>query len=159
MTVPEIVAPAGDMKKLDVALEYGADAVYLAGKKLGMRAASKNFDYDELKAASLAAHSRRRKFYVTLNIFPNDDDLEDVDEYVDYLQSLHVDGLIISDIGLIGRVLKHHPGVAVHVSTQANIMNSQTAAAYAEMGVGRIVLARELNLTQIRRIQIGRAHV
>lgn len=153
MTVPEIVAPAGDMKKLDVALEYGADAVYLAGKKLGMRAASKNFDYDELKAASLAAHSRRRKFYVTLNIFPNDDDLEDVDEYVDYLQSLHVDGLIISDIGLIGRVLKHHPGVAVHVSTQANIMNSQTAAAYAEMGVGRIVLARELNLTQIRRIR------
>lgn len=149
----EIVAPAGDMKKLDVALEYGADAVYLAGKQLGMRAACKNFDYDALKTASLAAHSRHKKFYVTLNIFPNDDDLSTVDEYVDYLQSLHVDGLIISDIGLIRRILKDHASVPVHVSTQANVLNSDTAAFYADMGVKRIVLARELSLPQIKRIR------
>ena len=124
--VPELLAPAGDMKKLDVALEYGADAVYLAGKKLGMRAACKNFDYDGLKAASLAAHSRRKKFYVTLNIFPNDKDLEGVDEYIDYLQSLHVDGLIISDLGLIEHVTSKHANVPVHVSTQANVLNSMT---------------------------------
>ena len=88
----ELVAPAGDMRKLDFAFEYGADAVYLAGKTFGMRAACKNFDYDDLKAASLAAHSRHKKFYVTLNIFPYDEDLDGVDEYIDYLQSLHVDG-------------------------------------------------------------------
>ncbi|MCH5165804.1 MAG: U32 family peptidase [Clostridiales bacterium] len=141
------------MRKLDVAFDYGADAVYLAGKKLGMRAACKNFDYDGLKAASLAAHSRRKKFYVALNIFPNDMDLEDVDEYIDYLRSLHVDGLIISDIGLIAHVAKNHASVPIHVSTQANVLNSKAARVYADMGVSRIVLARELNLTQIRKIR------
>ncbi|MCH5153779.1 MAG: U32 family peptidase [Clostridiales bacterium] len=150
---PEILAPAGDMKRLDVALEYGADAVYLAGKTLGMRAACKNFDYDELKAASLATHSRNKKFYVTLNIFMNDSDFGGVDEYVDYLKSLHVDGLIVSDLGLINHLLKKHAGVPVHVSTQANVTNSQAARMYADMGVKRIVLARELNLKQIRTIR------
>ncbi|MCM1368537.1 MAG: U32 family peptidase [Roseburia sp.] len=149
----EIVAPAGDMKKLDVAYEYGADAVYLAGKKLGMRAACKNFDYEALKAASLAAHSRRKKFYVALNIFPFDEDIDTVDEYVDYLLSLHADGLIVSDIGLIRRILKAHAGVPVHVSTQANVLNTDTALFYADLGVKRIVLARELSLKQIRRIR------
>lgn len=149
----ELLAPAGDIKKLDVAFEYGADAVYISGKKLGMRAACKNFDYDELKAASLAAHSRKKKFYVTLNIFPNDDDLDGVDEYLDYLQSLHVDGLIVSDLGLISRIKKLGVGAPVHVSTQANVMNSATAKVYADMGVSRIVLARELGITQIRKMR------
>ena len=149
----ELLAPAGDMKKLDIAFEYGADAVYIAGKKLGMRAACKNFDYDELKAASLAAHSRKKKFYVTLNIFPNDDDFDGVDEYIDYLQSLHVDGLIVSDLGLISYIKKLGASTPIHVSTQANIMNSATAKVYADMGVSRIVLARELDLTQIRRMR------
>ncbi|MDE7164417.1 MAG: U32 family peptidase [Clostridiales bacterium] len=153
MIKPEILAPAGDMKRLDVALEYGADAVYLSGKTLGMRASCKNFDYDELKAASLAAHSRQKKFYVTLNIFPNDSDFEGVDEYIDYLKSLHVDGLIVSDIGLIDHVLTKHHTVPVHVSTQANVTNSAAAKMYADMGVKRIVLARELNLAQIRKIR------
>lgn len=151
----ELVAPAGDMRKLDFAFEYGADAVYLAGKSFGMRAACKNFDYDGLKAASLAAHSRHKKFYVTLNIFPYDEDLDKVDEYIDYLQSLHVDGVIISDIGLMQRVLKAHANLPVHVSTQANVLNSDTARFYADMGVKRIVLARELSLGQIRRIRDG----
>ena len=151
----ELVAPAGDMRKLDFAFEYGADAVYLAGKTFGMRAACKNFDYDDLKAASLAAHSRHKKFYVTLNIFPYDEDLDGVDEYIDYLQSLHVDGVIISDLGLMRRVLKTHANLPVHVSTQANVLNSDTARFYADMGVKRIVLARELSLTQIRRIRDG----
>lgn len=153
MIKPELLAPAGDMKRLDVALEYGANAVYLAGKTLGMRAACKNFDYDDLKAASLATHSRRKKFYVTLNIFPNDSDFDGVDEYVDYLKSLHVDGLIVSDLGLINHLLKKHPNVPIHVSTQANVTNSRAARMYADMGVRRIVLARELNLTQIRKIR------
>ncbi len=149
----ELLAPAGDLGKLDVALEYGADAVYLSGKTLGMRAACKNFDYEELKAASLAAHLRSKKFYVTLNIFPNDDDLSSVADYLDYLHSIHADGLIVSDLGLIKKVIELQPSLPVHVSTQANVLNSDTARFYADMGVKRIVLARELSLTQIRRIR------
>lgn len=149
----ELLAPAGDLGKLDVALEYGADAVYLSGKTLGMRAACKNFDYEELKAASLAAHLRGSKFYVTLNIFPNDNDLEGVAEYLDYLHSIHTDGLIVSDLGLIKKICALQPSMPVHVSTQANVLNSDAARVYADMGVKRIVLARELSLTQIRRIR------
>ena len=148
-----MLAPAGDIGKLDVALEYGADAVYLSGKRLGMRAACKNFDYEELKAASLATHLRGAKFYVTLNIFPSDDDMGFVAEYLDYLHSIHTDGLIISDLGLIKNAIALQPALPVHVSTQANVLNSDTARFYADMGVKRIVLARELSLTQIRRIR------
>lgn len=148
----ELVAPAGDMRKLDAALEYGADAVYLAGKKFGMRAASKNFDYDGLKTASLAAHSRGKRFLVTLNIFPYDSDLSEVDEYLEYLQSIHADAVIVSDLGLIKRV-KSRTQIPVHVSTQANVLNSETAQIYADMGVKRIVLARELNLERIATIR------
>lgn len=148
----ELVAPAGDMRKLDVALEYGADAVYLAGKTLGMRAASKNFDYDELKTASLAAHSRGKRFFVTLNIFPYDDDLYGVDAYLDYLHSIHADALIVSDIGLIKRITSR-TNIPVHVSTQANVLNSDTAAFYADLGVKRIVLARELSVDRIANIR------
>lgn len=152
---PELLAPAGDMKRLDVALFYGADAVYLAGKRLGMRAACKNFDRDELMAATLSAHGRNKRIYVALNIFPDDSDFDGVDEYVDYLESLNVDGLIISDLGLISHVKKFHPDVAIHVSTQANVTNTHCARVYADMGVSRIVLARELNLSQIRKIRDG----
>lgn len=149
----ELLAPAGDIDKLDFALEYGADAVYLSGKRLGMRAACKNFDYDDLKTASLAAHSRKKKFYVTLNIFPDDDDFAGVEEYVDYLQSIHADGLIVSDLGLIRYLSDTGNRIPVHVSTQANVTNSRTARVYADMGVKRIVLARELDLRQIRVIR------
>lgn len=153
MTGIELLAPAGDINKLDIALEYGADAVYLAGKMLGMRAACKNFDYDDLKTASLATHSRKKKFYVALNIFPNDADFECVDEYVNYLESIHTDGLIVSDLGLIEYIKELGCNIPVHVSTQANVMNSRTAKVYASLGVKRIVLARELSLTQIRKMR------
>ncbi len=152
---PELLAPAGDMKRLEVALEYGADAVYLSGKKLGMRAACKNFDYDGLKTASLAAHCNKKKFYVTLNIFPNDSDLSETDGYVDYLNSIHADGVIVSDLGLIKRIAKLYPQIPIHVSTQANVMNTETAKVYADLGAKRIVLARELSLSQIRKIRDG----
>lgn len=152
--LPELLAPAGDLKKLEVALGYGADAVYIAGKKLGMRAACKNFDYGELKAVTLAAHCRKKKVYVALNIFPFDEDLGEADEYLDYLSSIDVDGLIISDLGLINRAVKR-TNIPVHVSTQANVTNTETAKIYAGMGVKRIVLARELSLGRIKKLRAG----
>ncbi len=141
------------MRRLDVALDYGADAVYLAGKKLGMRAACKNFDNAELKAASLATHGRGKRFYVALNIFPFDSDLEEIDEYLDYLVSLSADGVIVSDLGLIKHIVKRYPSLAVHVSTQANVTNSETAKLYADLGASRIVLARELSIDRIAEIR------
>ncbi|MCH5161302.1 MAG: U32 family peptidase [Clostridiales bacterium] len=141
------------MRRLDVALGYGADAVYLAGKKLGMRAACKNFDNAELKAASLAAHSQGKRFYVTVNIFPFDDDLYEIDEYLDYLASLSTDGIIVSDLGLIAHITKRYPNLPVHVSTQANVTNSETARLYANLGASRIVLARELSIERIAEIR------
>ena len=144
----ELLAPVGDMSRLDVAFAYGADAVYLSGKTLGMRAACKNFDLDELKTAIDRSHALGKKCYVTLNIFPNDDDLKTVDEYLDALDGMGADALIISDLGLVKRAVKR-TGIPIHVSTQANVMNADTAGVYADMGVKRIVLARELSLKQI----------
>lgn len=151
----ELVAPAGDIKKLDIALNYGADAVYLGGKKFSLRAAACGFDYDGLKTAALTAHSRGKKIYIALNIFPYDEDFGEIDEFVDYLQSLHVDGVIVSDLGLIEHIVKTVPSLAVHVSTQANVLNARTAQHYADMGVKRIVLGRELSLDRIKRIRDG----
>ena len=136
------------------ALGYGADAVYLAGKKLGMRAACRNFDGDGLKSAALAVHALNKKIYVAANIFPSDADFDGFDEYADFLGEIGVDGVIASDPGIINRLLKR-TALSVHVSTQANVMNSMTARVYADMGVKRIVLARELNLTQIRKLRDG----
>lgn len=147
-TKAELLAPAGDMNRLTTALAYGADAVYLSGKALGMRAACKNFDYDELAEAAAAVHAKGKRFYVTLNIFPYDDDLKSVDGYLDYLQSINTDGIIVSDVGLIKRAVKR-TDIPVHVSTQANVLNADTAKAYVDMGAKRIVLARELSVARI----------
>ncbi|MCH5163319.1 MAG: U32 family peptidase [Clostridiales bacterium] len=148
----ELLAPVGDMSRLKVALEYGADAVYLSGKSLGMRAACKNFDYAELDAAVRETHARGKRVYVTLNIFPYDDDLKTVDEYLEYLDGICVDGVIVSDLGLIQRIIKR-TNIPVHVSTQANVLNADTAKVYADMGAKRIVLARELSLERIKHIR------
>ena len=149
---PELLAPAGDMNRLAVALAYGADAVYLSGKTFGMRAACKNFDYDELKRATELCHKQNKRVYVTLNIFPYDDDLTTVDGYLDYLDEIGVDGVIVSDLGLIRRIVKRTK-LNVHVSTQANVLNADTANVYADMGAKRIVLARELNIERIKDIR------
>lgn len=149
---PELLAPAGDMKRLDVAIAYGADAVYLSGKTLGMRAACKNFDFDELAAAAKKVHACGKRLYVTLNIFLFDDDFDGVDAYLDFLSGLGVDGVIVSDLGLIERITKR-TRLDVHVSTQANVTNAATARHYAELGAKRIVLARELSLDRIAGIR------
>lgn len=139
------------MNRFKIACAYGADAVYLSGKKYGMRSACDNFTLNELKDATIFAHGLGKKVYVTLNIFPFDGDLDGIDEYIDYLAALAVDGVIVTDLGLIKRIQKRC-NLPIHISTQANVTNSDTAKFYADMGAKRIVLARELTLYDIKNI-------
>ena len=146
----ELLAPAGNFEKLVTAVHFGADAVYFAGKKFGLRAFAGNFEEDEIFRAMAFLHNNGKKGYVTLNIVANDSDFEDIDEYLQVLVEAKVDGVIVSDVGLIYYIRKNFPSLDVHVSTQANVNNSQSASFYADMGVTRIVLAREMNLQQIK---------
>ena len=149
----ELLAPAGNFEKLRSAVHFGADAVYFAGKKLGLRAFAGNFSEEEIFKAMEFLHQNGRKGYVTLNIVANDSDFDGLDEYLTLLLDAKVDGVIVSDLGLISYIRKNFPALNVHVSTQANINNSCTAKVYADMGCTRLVLARELSLDQIAEIK------
>ncbi len=146
----ELLAPAGDKQKLIMAIEYGADAVYLASTRFGLRTFAGNFDLDELKSAVEYAHERNVKVYVTVNIIPHESDLKDLPEYVTYLDSIGVDAVICADLGVISIVRRVAPNLDVHVSTQANITNSESAMVYVNMGVKRLILAREMTLEEIK---------
>ena len=146
----ELLAPAGNFDKLVTAVHFGADAVYFAGKKLGLRAFAGNFDEKEIFEAMNFLHSKNKKGYVTLNIVANDEDFVGIDDYLKLLVEAKVDGVIVSDIGMIAYIRKNYPSLNIHVSTQANVNNSYSAKVFKDMGVTRIVLARELNINQIK---------
>jgi len=149
----ELLAPAGDKQKLIMAIEYGADAVYLASTRFGLRTFAGNFDLDELKEAVEYAHERSVKVYVTVNIIPHESDLDDLPEYILYLQKIGVDAVICADLGVISIVRRIAPDLAVHVSTQANITNSESAMVFVNMGVKRLILAREMTLEEIKELR------
>ena len=146
----ELLAPAGDLERLKVTLLYGADAVYLGGRKLGLRANATNFTKEELKEGCSFAHNLKKKVYVTLNIFFHDSDREDLDSYIDELVWCGVDAFIVSDPYLIEYLA--NKGLESHVSTQASITNSREALFYKRLGATRVVLARELNKEEIKSI-------
>ena len=146
----ELLAPAGNFDKLVTAVHFGADAVYFAGKRIGLRAFAGNFEDDEIFKAMDYLHSHGRKGYVTVNIVAKESDFDDVDSYLQILADAKVDGVIVSDIGLISYIREKFPLLNVHVSTQANINNSYTAKVYEKLGVTRLVLAREMNLDEIK---------
>ena len=148
----ELLAPAGNFDKLVTAVHYGADAVYFSGKKFGLRAFAGNFDEDEIFKAMDYLHERGKKGYVTLNIVAKDEDFVVLDDYLKLLIDAKVDGLIVSDVGLIYYIRKNFPSLNVHVSTQANVNNSQSAKFFADLGCTRIVLARELSLEDIKKM-------
>lgn len=148
----EVLAPAGNEEKLMCALHFGADAVYLAGKSYGLRAFADNFDRDELKEATELIHKLNKKVYVTLNIFAHNRDFVGLVDYVKFLEQIKVDGVIISDPGILALV-KKETNLCIHLSTQANTTNKYSAAYWAEQGVKRIVLARELSLDEIKEIR------
>lgn len=149
----ELLAPAGDFTKFKVAIEYGADAVYLSGENFGLRAASKNFSLEEIKEASEIAHKKNKKIYITLNVISHDKDLVNIDEYVQSLVNCNVDAFIVSDPGLFLKVKNISKDIDIHISTQANVTNSETAKFWALNGAKRIILARELSLEEISNIR------
>ncbi|HEY5556902.1 U32 family peptidase [Acetobacterium sp.] len=153
MKKPELLAPAGNLEKLKYALHYGADAVYCAGKKFGLRAKADNFDRPALKEAVEYVHAHGKKIYVALNIFAHNKDLEGLSEYVLELAALSVDGVIVADPGIFSVVREVAPEMKISISTQANNTNWRSVAFWHAQGAKRIVLARELGLEDIREIR------
>ena len=143
---PELLAPAGNLEKLKMAVLYGADAVYLGGKSFGLRAFGGNFSREELKEAMDFAHARGKKVYVTVNIFPHNGDLEGLPDYLQYLQSIQADALLVADLGVFMMCRKLIPDMELHISTQANNTNWASVNAWKELGASRVVLAREMSL-------------
>ena len=146
----ELLAPAGDKQKLIMAIHYGADAVYLASTRFGLRTFAGNFNLEELEEAVEYSHANNVKVYVTVNIIPHESDLADLPEYILYLEKIGVDAVICADLGVISIVRRVAPNLHVHVSTQANITNSESAMVYVNMGVKRLILAREMTLEEIK---------
>ena len=146
---PELVAPAGDFEKMQVALAYGADAVYLAGEEFGLRSRSRNFTDMELVRAVDIAHGMGRRIFVTVNLFANDSDLDRIARFVEFLHGTGVDGVIVADGGVLAVVKDTVPDMRVHLSTQANVTNARAVEFWAGCGIARVILARELSVDQV----------
>lgn len=150
---PEVLAPAGDMERLDAALRFGADAVYLGGRLHNMRASTKSFDAQELSEACQKAHTQGVKVYFTCNTLLRNEEVPGLSGYLGEAADCGVDAFIVSDIGVLMQARKTAPAVAVHISTQAGVTNYLTARELFELGATRVVLARELLLEEIRGIR------
>ncbi len=154
----ELLAPAGDLEKLKMAIVYGADAVYLGGEAFGLRRSSKNFSLEDIKKGVSFAHDRGKKVYVTLNIIPHPKDLEGLEEYVRDLYDIGIDAVIVSDPGMFSIIHKTVPDLEIHMSTQASITNAQTINFWYTLGAKRVILARELSLDEIQNIREDISH-
>ena len=150
---PELLAPVGDMERLISAVRYGADAVYLAGKSFGMRSAPSNFTNEELEEAVKYCHAQSVKVYVTCNILPHNAELAALPAFLEFCQAIGVDAFIMTDLGVMAMAKKYAPNVAIHISTQAGVVNYETANAFYNMGAERVVLARELSFEEIAEIR------
>lgn len=153
MKKPELLAPAGNMEKLKMALLYGADAVYLGGKAFGLRAFGGNFTNEELQEAVDFAHKLGKKIYVTVNIFPHNSDIAKLPAYLTFLNEIKVDAILVADLGVFTLAKEYAPDVELHISTQANNTNWAAVNAWAELGASRVVLAREMSLEEIKEIR------
>ena len=149
----ELLSPAGNFEKMCAALRFGADAVYLAGKGFGMRSAADNFTDEELADAAAYVHARGKKLYLTVNTMPHGYEYARLREYLRTIGEIRPDGLIVSDMGVFATVRELLPEMDVHVSTQASIVSPAAAKAWAALGATRLVLARELNMQEVRAIR------
>lgn len=150
---PEVLAPAGNLRGLKTAVDFGADAVYCGGKAFGMRSAPKNLSLEDFEEGSRYAHERGARVYVTCNILPRNGEVEDMCAYIGQLKDTGVDALIVTDIGVLMAAHRIAPELELHVSTQAGVTNYLAANALYELGARRVVLARELDLQAVRDIR------
>ena len=150
---PELLSPAGNFEKMKAAIAYGADAVYLAGRRFGMRSAADNFDSEELWAAITYAHERGVRVYLTVNTMPHTDEYPALREFLSSLRGSGLDACIVADLGVLMLVKEILPEVEIHISTQAGIVSPESALAYVSLGAKRVVLARELSLPEIAAIR------
>ncbi|MEA3507071.1 MAG: peptidase U32 family protein, partial [Elusimicrobiota bacterium] len=150
ITIPELVAPAGNLEKLKVAFSYGADAAYLGGRRFGLRAAADNFTDEEIVEAVDFAHKKGKKIYVTLNTVPHNRDMEKIKDYLAFLKGAGPDALIISDPGVLSLVKEAAPSLSCTLSTQANNVNYRSALFWHDAGIKRIVAARDISIDEVR---------
>ena len=150
---PELLSPAGNFEKMRAAIRYGADAVYLAGTRFGMRSSAGNFSEEELREAVAYAHARGVRVYLTVNVMPRGDEYPALREYFLRIADFGIDAMIVADLGVLALVREVLPAMEIHISTQANVVSAETCLAYAALGAKRIVLARELTLDEIRAIR------
>ncbi len=151
--MPELLAPAGDFEKLEFAYLYGADAVYFGGQNFSLRANAKNFSLEDIKKATEYAHSLGKKVYVTVNIVFHNKDFDGLDEYLKYLDSINIDGIIASDIAVIKKVQELKLHFSVCLSTQASLLNTRAVKFWRNLGVSRVVLAREASREEVKKIK------
>ena len=149
----ELLSPAGNFEKLKAAILYGADAVYLAGQRFGMRSAADNFTVEELFLAADYVHERGKKLYLTLNTMPHSDEYPALEQFLTNIKDAGIDAFIVADLGVISLIRRVLGDVEIHISTQAGIVSAEAALAYVALGAKRVVLARELTLGEIRRIR------
>lgn len=149
----ELLAPAGDLEKLKYAIIYGADAVYIGGQVFGLRAAAKNFSFEEMKEGIEFAHARGKRVFLVLNIIPHNEDIHYLEQYIEQIKDLGLDAVILSDPGTFMFVKQYAPELEVHLSTQANNTNYMSANFWHAQGVKRVILARELSFDEISEIR------
>ncbi len=149
----ELLSPAGDMERLRMALAYGADAVYLAGTAYGMRSFAGNFTPEELSQAVKLCREKGVRVHVTCNTMPRNAEADRLPEWLEYLDSLGVDAVILADVGVLSLAKRYAPHVQCHISTQASVVNYQAARAWHDLGASRVILARELSLEEVREIR------
>lgn len=149
----ELLAPAGDLARAKVAFDYGADAVFIGGKRFSLRAKASNFDIEQITEAVNYAHQFNKKLYVTVNMLPHEDDLEGLDDYLLALDKCQVDAIIVASLAIVKRAMDLKVNYELHLSTQLSITNSKAMEFYKSIGVDRVVLARELDLEMVEKIQ------
>ena len=151
--MPELLSPAGNREKLEAAIRYGADAVYLAGEGFGMRAFANNFDKNALREAVTYAHARGVRVYVTVNTMPRTAEYAALREYLTLLRDIRPDAIIVADVGVLALAKEVAPALEIHISTPANAVSAAACRAGYALGARRVVLARELTLEEIRAIR------
>ena len=148
----ELLAPAKDLFKAKIAVDYGADAVYLGGKCFSLRSRASNFENEDIKEIVEYAHGKNVKVYVTVNIVFHDEDFDGIKEYLAYLDEIGVDAIIVSSLFIVNYVKKHHPRMEAHISTQLSSLNSDAVNILKMYGADRVVLGRECSIDKIKQI-------